>query len=110
MKLKLAAEDFSDDYGIFISDDNQYLKISLDEMNLSSDLLNDLKKWYESYYRFTGMNTEELKKYALEIDKLDELGIELLKGISNSLGKSRNIKTSVYYSRGLDKVLLEIKH
>jgi len=110
MKLKLAAEDFSNTYGLVLYDEDLYpKKLDLNEMNFSKDLINDLKLWYNSYYKFTGMTRKELKEYSSEIDKLDKIGIRLLENISISLSENLKIKKFIYYSRGLDKVLFETR-
>ena len=64
MILKLAAEDFSNSFGLSLYDNNNlYNEINLKSIDLSVDVLNKLKKWYKSYYIYTGMNETELEKY-----------------------------------------------
>ena len=49
MILKLAAEDFSNSFGLSLYDNNNlYNEINLKSIDLSVDVLNKLKKWYKS--------------------------------------------------------------
>ena len=108
MILKLAAEDFSNSFGLSLYDNNNLQnEINLKSIDLSVDVLNKLKKWYKSYYIYTGMNETELEKYKKEIDELDTQGIEILKEVALDL-KNICFEKTIYYSRGLDKKLVEI--
>ena len=107
MTLKLAAEDFTKCYGILVLDDDNLIEIN--SSNIPQKLLLKLKKWYSNYYKFTGMSLEELALFESEINFLDEIGLELLKDISK-LDMFKNVKRFIYYSRGKDKVLLELNY
>ena len=105
MKLKLAAEIFAKCYGIMILDDDFLVEINQSE--IPSELLENIKKWYSEYYRFTGMSTKELELNESTIKALDIRGKKLLYDIYES-SVFENIHEFVYYSRGKDKILLKL--
>lgn len=108
-KLILAAEDFANCYGIVIFEGEDYY-IEIDQSIIPSDFLNRLKGWYKEYYPYTGMIPKELKPHKENIEKLDRVGISLLKEInSQNIFSHLNINKYVYYSRGIDKALIELK-
>ena len=106
VKLTLAAEDFSECYGILIIKDGD-LFVQIDHLEIPLEFIGKLKKWHKDYYKFTGMSIEELKLYTHEIEGLDSIGIELLKAIYR-LKIFKNINKYVYYNRRKDEVLFEL--
>ena len=108
MILKLAAEDFSNSFGLSLFDNNNFHKeINLKDIDLSVEVLNKLKNWYKSYYIYTGMNETELEKYKNEIYQLDNQGIEILKEVASGV-KNICLEKIIYYSRGLDRKLVDV--
>lgn len=108
IKLTLAAEDFSKCYGILILENGDSV-INIDQSKIPSDFMNRLKKWYEEYYPYTGMSLKELESKREHTEKLDKIGIDLLNEIyKNGIFNDLNIDRYVYYSRGIDKPILEL--
>ncbi len=108
IKLTLAAEDFSKCYGILILENGEYI-IDIDQSKIPSDFLNRLKVWYQDYYPYTGMSLKELESYRTHTEKLDKIGIELLNEIyKNGILSDYEINRFVYFSRGIDKILLKL--
>ena len=108
IKLTLAAEPFTKCYGILILENGDYM-IEIEQSKIPSDFLNRLKIWYKEYYPYTAMSLKELESYREHTDKLDNVGIELLNEIhKNGIFNDLNINRYVYYSRGIDKPILEL--
>ena len=108
IKLTLAAEPFAKCYGILILENGECM-IEIDQSKIPTDFLNRLKKWYEEYYPYTGMSLKELESHREHTEKLDNVGIELLNKIhKNRIFSDLNINRYVYYSRGIDKPILEL--
>tara|TARA_B110000114_G_C14777285_1_gene271292 strand:+ start:186 stop:527 length:342 start_codon:yes stop_codon:yes gene_type:complete len=109
IKLTLAAEDFSRCYGILILENGDYM-IDIDQSKIPTDFLTRLKKWYEEYYSYTAMSLKELEIHRTHTEKLDKIGIELLNEIyENGIFSDLKVNRYVYYSRGIDKPILELK-
>ncbi len=108
IKLTLAAEPFAKCFGILILENGDYM-IEIDQSKIPSDFLNRLKKWYKEYYPYTAMSLKELESKREHTEKLDDIGIELLNEIyKNGIFSDLNIDRYVYYSRGIDKPILEL--
>jgi hypothetical protein len=109
IKLTLAAEPFAKCFGILILENGDYM-IEIDQSKIPTDFLTRLKKWYEEYYLYTAMSLKELETHITHTEKLDRIGIELLNEIyENGIFSGLKINRYVYYSRGIDKPILELK-
>ena len=90
-------------YLILSADVNSFLRneftsdFDIDELNLSSDLLEDIKSWHEQYFPIILMEEIERKKYSQIIDELDKKGIFLAKMIAKTLNNGTKVK---YFSEG----------
>ena len=107
IEIQLVCEDFSNSYGLKIFNIEYFEDFNLIDHKLSKVLINKLKDWYNDYFRYTGLFVDELIKHQNEIDRLDELGIGLLKEIHEEL-KGFSGHTFTYYSRGKEKILYSI--
>ncbi|MBD3864670.1 hypothetical protein [Olleya marilimosa] len=108
IKLTLAAEPFAKCYGILTLENGDYI-IEIDQSNIPTDFLSRLKKWYEEYYPYVTMSLKELESHREHTEKLDNVGIELLNEIhKNGIFNDLNINRYIYYSRGIDKPILEL--
>ncbi len=108
IKLTLAAEPFAKCYGILILENGDYM-IEIDQSKIPIDFLNRLKKWYKEYYQYTGMSIKQLESYLEDTQKLDNIGVELLNEIyKNGIFSDLSIDRYIYYSRGIDKPILEL--
>ena len=108
IKLTLAAEPFAKCYGILILENGNYM-IEIDQSKITTDFLSRLEKWYEEYYPYVTMSLKELESHREHTEKLDNIGIELLNEIhKNEIFSDLNINKYVYYSRGIDKSILEL--
>ena len=108
IKLTLAAEPFAECFGILILENGDYM-IEIDQSKMPTDFLNRLKIWYKEYYQYTAMSLKELETHKTHTEKLDKIGIELLNEIyENRIFSDLEINRYVYYSRGIDKPILEL--
>ena len=109
IKLTLAAEPFAKCFGILILENGDYM-IEIEQSKIPIDFLNRLKIWYKEYFQYTGMSLKELETHRTHTEKLDKIGIELLNEIyENGIFSDLGINRYVYYSRGIDKPILELK-
>jgi hypothetical protein len=106
--IQLAAEDFTSNFGLYLIDNitEEYIEYKYEEIPLSEELKLKIKDWYNTYYKFTGMNIKELGDHTEEITDLDNTGIEIVKSISKELKGKLDCKVT-YYSRGKDEFLFE---
>ena len=87
------------------TDVNSFLKndfdsnFNLDELNMSSSLLNELNSWYNDYYPIILIDINERKNIQTVIEELDKRGILL----AQKLMKVNNDIKVRYYSEGLLK-------
>jgi hypothetical protein len=81
----------------FIRDYHENAPIFQNETSISNKTWSNLSQWFSSYDRFTAMTLDELKPFWLDIDRLDELGIELTKCIAREWFPS-NVEKFYYYS------------
>ena len=85
------------------ADVNSFLKneftfdFDIDELNLSSNLLEDIKGWHKQYFPIILMEHIERKKSSQIIDELDKKGIFLAKMIAKTLDNGTKVK---YFSEG----------
>ena len=108
IKLTLAAEPFAKCFGILILENGDYM-IEIEQSKIPTDFLNRLKIWYKEYFQYTGMSIKELENHKTHTEKLDKIGIELLNEIyENGIFSDLEINRYVYYSRGIDKPILEL--
>ncbi|MCR1026812.1 hypothetical protein NQT66_18480 [Cellulophaga baltica] len=108
IKLTLAAEDFSNCYGIMVLENGAY-EIEIDQSKIPTDFMERLKAWYTEYYPYTGMTMKKLESKIEKITALDNIGIELLKELYNrKLFNNLGIDKYVYWSRGTDKIMCQL--
>lgn len=105
MKLKLSAEMFAKCYGLIIIYDD--FVVDIDHNLISANLYIKLKGWYERYYKYITYTQKRLKEYEEEINLLDLEGENIVREIYKER-PFKDISVYQYYSRGRDKVLLEI--
>jgi hypothetical protein len=109
IKLTLAAEQFAKCFGILILENGDYM-IEIEQSRIPADFLNRLKIWYKEYFQYTAMSLKELETHRTHPEKLDKIGIELLNEIyENGIFSDLGINRYVYYSRGIDRPILELK-
>lgn len=90
-------------YLLLSADINSCLKnefthnFDIEELNLSSNLMEDIRNWYEQYFPIIFMEEAERKKLVTLIEQLDKKGIFLAKKISETLNNGIKIK---YFSEG----------
>ncbi len=77
-------------------------EISLDDLDLPKNLIQELNTWHKSYREIIPLNQKERIKKNKEIEKLDLQGLELVKKINDSIPGGAKIK---YFSEGKLKYL-----
>lgn len=82
VKLTLGAEDFAKCYGIMIIENEDFL-LEVNQLAIPFDFMEKLKKWYDEYYKYTGLSMDKSKSCTKETEYLDTIGIELVKEIYN---------------------------
>ena len=81
----------------FIRDYHENALISQSETDISDKTWHDLYQWFSSYERFTARTLDELKPFWSDIDKLDEVGIELTKRVAEEWFPN-DVEKFYYYS------------
>jgi hypothetical protein len=94
-------------YLILTADYTTFLKDEFDKefdylnLNLSADLIEKLKEWWDDYLPVIQLNNDERLEMNIQIQRLDECGVELAKEIKFQLGE---VKVK-YYSEGLSRYI-----
>jgi len=107
MKLKLSAEMLARCYGLIILDDD--FIIDINHSLIPCDLYNKLKEWYKRYHKYVTYTQKQLKEYEEETNLLDLEGEQIVKEIYEA-SPFENISIYQYYSRGKDRVTLELRN
>ena len=72
-------------------------EISLNDLDLPIDFINEFTSWHNEYREIIPLDTEERKKRSAQIEKLDTQGIELTKKLTKFMPNGVKIK---YFSEG----------